>query len=447
MRRFLPRSLAGQMALLFALALLVAQLANFALLLNEREKLSLARNEAPALTVFARTFADLSAAAPEFGEAVAQDASRRGARFAIAAAPQIARARDTELEGRLREAMAQAGAPSATVHAIRDEPREAARPGDPGGGQLLRVEAPTRDGRWLSARLYLPRPDPFLPLRLAAATLILFALVLGASIWIAVRIARPLRDLTRAADRFGDDAVIPRVEPSGPDDVRQAMLAFNAMNERVAGLLEEKDLMLGAMGHDLRTPLASLRIRLEGMEPEEDRAAAVAKIEEITAMLEDILVLARSARVREDLRTADLPALVEALVDDYADMGSPVRFAPSPRILARVQPDLLRRAIRNLVDNAVNYGGAAEVSVVASGDGIEIRVADSGPGLPADEMAKVLRPFYRVEGSRNRATGGSGLGLAIASNIAAQHGGALRLERGDPAGLVAVIRLPALSAA
>lgn len=437
MRRLLPRSLAGQMALLIGLALLVAQLANFALILNERQKLSLARNEAPAIAGFARTAADLAHAAAEFAPAVIEDNSRRGARFALAPDGGIADAeRDQTLEARAREALVSAGAPLSELRAARGpgriEPRRRSA-----NVEVLRVALKRSDGQWLTGRLVVPRRDPLLPLRLGAATLFLYLVVLGASVWIALRIARPLRDLTSAADRFVGKSDPVQLEPRGPDDIARAMEAFNAMNRRVVALLDDKDHMLGAIGHDLRTPLASLRIRIETMEPEEDRAAAIATIEEMTAMLEDILILARTGRAREEVRPVDIGALVETIADEYQDLGQPVSFPSPHREVALVQPDLLRRALRNLIDNAVKYGGGAQLSVEPG----LIRVVDHGPGIPAADLDRVLEPFHRLEQSRNRDSGGTGLGLAIARSIIEAQGGTLRLAPSDPTGLTALILL------
>jgi signal transduction histidine kinase len=437
MRRLLPRSLAGQMVLLIGMVLLIAQLANFALILNERQKLSLARSEGPALTAFARTAADLAAATPDFAEAVLDDNSRRGARFTLVPDSAIAEGeRDSELENQAREALASAGAPQGELRAARGAGRDERRRHSP-NVDFLRVALQRPDGHWLNGQLAVPRRDPLLALRLGVATLLLYLLVLGASIWIAIRIARPLRDLTRTADRFAGKTAPEEIVPSGPDDVAHAIAAFNAMNRRVIALLDEKDHMLGAIGHDLRTPLASLRIRIESMEPAEERAAAIAKIEEMTAMLEDILILARTGRAREEVRPVDIAALAESIVDDYQDLGQPVSFTPAPRQVAPVQADLLRRALRNLIDNAVKYGGGAQVSVEPG----TIRIVDHGPGIPGPELDRVLQPFHRLETSRNRDSGGSGLGLAIARSIVEAQGGALSLEPTIPKGLTATIRL------
>ncbi|WP_420139667.1 sensor histidine kinase [Sphingomonas sp.] len=436
------------MALLLGFALLVAQLANFALILNERQKLSLARTEGPAIATFAAVADDYGDAAPIFRKAVIEDQSRRGARFAAAATSGIAdKDRDAALESQLRTALIKAGAPAQAIRAARGGDaqislRTGRRRDFPPDLQLLRFATRQQDGSWLTARIATAKRDPLLAVRLGAATVLLYLLVLGATIWIAIRIARPLRNLTRAAIRFqgrGDPISVPS---RGPSDVAQAIEAFNAMGQRMTRLLDEKDHMLGAIGHDLRTPLASLRIRIETMEPAEERDAAIAKVMEMTAMLEDILVLARTGRARESARDVDLTALAEAVVEEYREMGQPVTLGPSTRQVASVQPDLVRRALRNLIDNAVKYAGGAAVTVEAADGGILLSVADTGPGIPAEARDRVMRPFQRLEDSRNRDTGGAGLGLAIATSVAESHGGRLILADNHPKGLKASIRLP-----
>ncbi|SFS12512.1 sensor histidine kinase [Sphingomonas jatrophae] len=447
MKRLLPRSLGGQMALLLGLALFVAQLINFALILNERQKLTLAQNQGPAITRFAGVAADLARASPDFHAAIVADASHRGARFDRAADSGIAPAeRDAALETAVRRALAEAGVSPRTIQATALPARRSAErgrtPPPRRDMQVLRIAIYGVDGGWLTARLITPRRDPWLGARLAVATLLLYLIVLGVTVWIAMRLARPLRELTRAAEAFGGRQAPMPVAPSGPTDLRLAIDAFNAMNLRVLALLDEKDRMLGAIGHDLRTPLAALRIRVESIDDDEDRDAAIAKIAEMTAMLEDILVLARTGRSREEARPIDVAALAEAVVEDFARLGHDVAFAPGAPVIARVQPNLVRRALSNLVDNAICYAGQATVSVVASGDWLEVRVVDHGPGIPAAERALVRQPFYRIEGSRNRETGGGGLGLAIAQSVAESHGGRLELTGTEPHGLTAIITLP-----
>ncbi|MGE5720920.1 MAG: ATP-binding protein, partial [Sphingomonadales bacterium] len=417
MRRFLPKSLLGQMMLLMGAALLVAQLVNFAFLLSGQQKLSLARNEGPVIERFVRTAGEV-AATPAAGRDTAIDrGGRRFRYFTLDSTDLVGRRalpRDADLERRLSSALADAGVAVRQVHAARTQDlgqlrrfperrwaREGAR------WQAVLLSSQLDDGRWLNARLIAPLPDRFLALRLALATLALYALVLGAMLWIAARLTRPLGDLTRAAESFQGRREVQPVEVRGPTDVRRAIEAFNAMNRRVLALLDEKDRMLGAIGHDLRTPLASIRIRAESLEPEEERAAIVRTVTEMSETLEDILVLARTGRNREPARMMDVAALADAVAEEYGALGAEVAFESSPRLPLPVRPSLLRRAVRNLIDNAVKYGARARVRVVAGpGGGAAIEVDDDGPGIPPEQMQTVQRPFERLEISRSRDTGG-----------------------------------------
>jgi signal transduction histidine kinase len=461
MRRLLPRSLIGQMLLLMGLALLVAQLINFSVLLNREQRLSLAQSEGPAIGRFvqaaglvARLGADalpdgpLAGLGGEFGRPPppAQPPFGPGRPrirpFTLDSSPIVAGPSDAALESRLSGALREADVPVREVRARRGADlnafprlaeRRAARGAPP--RELMLISAQLPDGQWLNARLLVPRADPLLLQRLLLATLALYGLVLGAVIWIAMTIARPLRDLTRAAESFEGRNEVAPVEPRGPADLQQAINAFNAMKRRVVGLLDEKDRMLGAIGHDLRTPLASLRIRAESAEPETERDAMVRTITEMSETLEDILILARTGRSREPVRLVDVAALADSAVEDFRALGKDVEFEESPRLPLEVQSNLLRRAIRNLIDNAVEYGERARVRVIAEGERAAIEVDDDGPGIPEDRIAYVLHPFERLEGSRNRQTGGAGLGLAIARAVAEGHGGTLILANRPEGGL------------
>ena len=437
----MPKSLAGQMALLIGLALLGAQLVNFTLLLNERQKLSLAQSEGPALARFAAVAANPERLDRRIRRDEARPGRQRLSRISLQAEPLVSATaeRRPASEARLADALVSAGAPASEVRVT-----EAAPPRGRGARdtQMLVISARVEEGQWLNARLPVPRRDPYLAWRLGLSTALLYLLVLGATLLIAARLARPLRELTGAAERFEGKGDPVQVTPRGPEDLRRAITAFNAMSRRVVALLGEKDRMLGAIGHDLRTPLASLRIRAESMEPPEERARMVATIEEMAAMLEDILALARSGRSAEEIRPVDIAALTDALTEEYRDLGRPVTFAPAERRVLSVQPALLRRALRNLIDNALLYAGSAEIAVEGWNGGAEIRVEDRGPGIAPEALARITEPFYRVESSRSRETGGSGLGLAIARAVAEGHGGSLHIANREGGGLIAAIRLP-----
>lgn len=438
----LPRSLVGRMVLLLGIALAIAQLANFGLILNERQKLSLAQDDGPAITRFAVAAADMAETDPAFRQALVADLSHRGARYAIRGESGIAEeGRNAPTESRLAQNLRDLDHGAVTVRATAPR-REAASKREPEPERYaLSLAARLPDGQWLVGSLPTPRRDPWFAARLAVATLLLYGLVLSATILIARHLAQPLKDLTQAAHGFRGRTEPITVTPRGPDDLRDAIDAFNAMNRRLVALLDEKDGMLGAIGHDLRTPLASLRIRLESMDPPEEREAAVRKLEEMSATLEDILTLATSGRQRETIRPTDITALVETVVEEFQDLGADVIWSPAVKQVLPAQPGQLKRAVQNLIANAVKYGGGARVSVASTSGGLLIEVTDDGPGIPADELAQVMRPFYRIENSRNRGTGGTGLGLAIAKAIAESHGGTLALETSE-AGLKASISLP-----
>ena len=272
-------------------------------------------------------------------------------------------------------------------------------------------------------------------------SLLTFLALLAAVAWLAARVTRPLQRLTDSADRFSGVEPLQPLEPEGPPDMRRAIQAFNGLSQRVSDLLGEKDQMLGALGHDLRTPLASLKIRAAGMRPVEERTALFSTVDGMERMIEDILTLARTGRSAEPVTQVDVRALVLGIAGEFTAQGAPVALEPGPDVVWPLRPELLTRAVRNLVDNAVRYAGGARLSLTVDGRGLVIQIEDEGPGLPEDQLEHVLRPFARLDQSRNRGTGGAGLGLAIAMSIARLHGGAVELENRADGGLAAALRL------
>ena len=238
---------------------------------------------------------------------------------------------------------------------------------------------------------------------------------------------------------------LPPIDEAGPSDVRDLIAAFNAYRARIVTMLADKDRMLGAVGHDLRTPLASLRVRVEQVDDDRLREKMIASIEEMTAMLADILALARSGAGTEAPEAIALPLLLRELTADYGEQGKDVAAGALAEAAVRARPMLLRRALRNLIDNALAYGARARLSVVREGDHARIIVSDDGPGLTDEQIRTLVEPFARGEQSRNRATGGAGLGLSIARKIAAGEGGELVLVNRPGGGLDAAIVLPVLA--
>ena len=309
-------------------------------------------------------------------------------------------------------------------------------------------------GPWLLVRAMVPHGEaaPQVLASLVLQTLVIYLVLVGVMALVVRRMTRPLAALTRQVEQFArQPGSAGTLEPAGPDDLRQLIVAHNAMETRIAALLDEKDVMLGAIGHDLKTPLAALRVRIESVEDDGERAKMAATIEDIVRSLDDLLSLARVGRPTDPLEMAELGALVGAITEEFEDMGEPVTITASSRIALPLRMTWLRRALRNLISNALRYGGTARVGLtretIGGADWAVIRIEDDGPGIPAGEMAAMMAPFTRGEPSRNSLTGGAGLGLTLARAIAEQHGGALVLANRDKAdgtvaGLVATLRIP-----
>jgi signal transduction histidine kinase len=255
-------------------------------------------------------------------------------------------------------------------------------------------------------------------------------------------VTRPLRRFAEAADRLGVDVGAPPLPVTGAREIRKASRAFNRMQERLRRFVDDRTLMLAAISHDLRTALTRLKLRAEFIPDEEQRDKAVADLDEMQAMLEATLSFARDDAEREPRTKVDLAALLRSLCDDLADSGQPVRYEGPDRLAVECRPAALKRVFANLIDNAVRYGGEALVSLGGAGDGVEVTIADRGPGIPEEMREQVFAPFFRLETSRSRETGGSGLGLAVARTIVHGHGGDITLEDRPGGGLQVRVSLP-----
>jgi signal transduction histidine kinase len=267
-------------------------------------------------------------------------------------------------------------------------------------------------------------------------------LVALAAIWAAGRVARPIAGLTTAAERMGRGDGLVLAPEEGPQDVKAAASAFNTMAARLRRMIEDQRALLSAVGHDLRTPIASLRIRTELVKDPELQTKMRGSIEEMERLTEATLAAARGGESGEPTRPVDLPSLIEAVCDDLADTGSAVSFATLPAARVEGRASELRRALRNLIENAVRYGHRAQVSMTVAAGVAAIAVDDDGPGIPDDKLVHVLKPFVRLEESRNVDTGGHGLGLTIARAIVERHAGELVLSNRAEGGLRATLRLP-----
>jgi signal transduction histidine kinase len=453
-----PRNLPGQMALLIALALFIAQAINFGFALRDRQAFRLEQVVGP---LSARI---IDASQGPRGRTILSDPpldpphANESPWDRFRTRPWPANPIETGLRNRsdiedgLHRSLTEAGIPvGKIVTGIRkirdDDPRykrmsrfREQRFRAAGGELLIAVEQP--GAGWWAASVPWQDSEWAILSRLIGQTLVLYAIVLLPVLWVTRRIVQPLRTLARATQRFQPGDSDRAIEESGPRDVRTLIAAFNELRTRVTAMINEKDRMLGAIGHDLRTPLAALRVRIESVEDDDDRTKMADTIDEMNGTLDDILSLARLGRPSEPMTEVDLAALVDAVVEDFRDLGKKVEFTEADRLKMRLRPSLMRRAVRNLIENAVKYGGGAEVYLRPGEKTVEIAVCDNGPGIPTDRVGEVFEAFTRLEESRNKETGGIGLGLALARAIVREAGGDIRLENRPEGGLAATITLP-----
>jgi signal transduction histidine kinase len=313
--------------------------------------------------------------------------------------------------------------------------------GPVGGFRDLQVAVPLSDGQWLSFATGLPQGGPAFSRQFLTSMALMAIVILAVSVWVVRRVTAPLASLSAAAETLGGDLNAPPMAETGTVEMRQASRAFNAMQARLRSLVQNRTRMLAAISHDLRTPLTLLRLRAENVEDAPERARMLASIAEMDDMIAATLEFARDEATAEPRRRTDVTALLASVVNDMADTGLPVAMEPAQPLVCECQPAALKRAITNLIDNAVKYGKRAHVTIRSTPQTVEMTIDDEGPGIPEDELARVFQPFYRVEGSRSRDTGGIGLGLAIALSIIQAHGGRLALSNRSEGGLRARVTL------
>lgn len=316
---------------------------------------------------------------------------------------------------------------------------------EPGLTLLIGLQGP--DDRWLVARIKAPPPRPWDSQRFLVAFALMTLTAALLAIWAVRRLTEPVRLLAEAAERLGRDVNAPPLPETGPAEVAQAARAFNTMAARIRRFVTDRTFMLTAIGHDLKTPITRLKLRAEWMDDEEQRRKMLADLDELEAMVQATLAFGRDVAGSEASTRIDLPALLRTVVDDAVDSrsqgNSAAEYEGPATLVVEARPVALKRAVANLVGNALTYGGSVRVSLVPPQDGlVAIHVDDDGPGIPPADMDRVFEPFQRLETSRNRETGGTGLGLPITRNIMRAHGGDVMLANRSGGGLRATLTLP-----
>lgn len=436
-----PRSIAGQIAALIVAAIVVthavATLAFFVL----REPWRPENHPGVAATRLATVVRLLDVAAPEDRPRLLRDAARSLPSLQIEAATVTAPPAQTAPGGRPDHPMVQrmregAGRPLTIVEfPPSGQPRPSA------GG--IRIGILTPSGASLNATLPDDDRPPF-----GAAPIILTFVFLGIalsllSIWATRALTAPLARLAEAADAFGAGMTVVALPENGPEEVAAVSRALDTMRERVRRLIDDRTQMLAAISHDLRTPITRLRLRAEFVEDDHARLMTLRDLDQMNGLVEAALSFVRDGQAGGAQGLVDLASVVQTVCDGFTDIGADVRLDQTRHVLVRGRADELQRAVVNLVDNAVKYGGGARLTMHPTERGVALEVIDDGPGIPEAERDAMMQPFVRGDRARNLdEASGFGLGLSIVLAIAEGHGGRLTLSNKAPGGLVARIDLP-----
>lgn len=299
----------------------------------------------------------------------------------------------------------------------------------------------TADGRWRVVR-----PERGLGLsdweQRIGLWFLLSALAMAPVVYIfSRRMSEPIARFAEAAERLGRDPGAPPMVLAGSSELATAAGALNDMQERLRRYVDDRVAMMGAIAHDLRTPLTRLRFRIEAL-PDDQRAKIAADLDQMEAMISAALTFVRDATRPGPRKPLELSSLLDSLCDEMTETGADAQVVAEEKVVVEGDPMALRRLFANLLDNAVKFGGAARVRVFREGPSAVVEIDDDGPGAPDEELERLFEPFYRREPSRSRQTGGIGLGLAVVRSIARGHGGDVTLRNRAGGGLTAAVSLP-----
>lgn len=314
----------------------------------------------------------------------------------------------------------------------------------PSGSPLARYAALVQlpDASWL----LFSSPERSWGLDIGTRIAIIIALGLIATVlvaWLATQqLAKPLQRFASAARRFGGDLRAPPIKVEGPDEIRQAIIAFNTMQAQIQHYISERTHMLASISHDLRAPLTRMRLRSEFMEDFDHQGKLIRDIEEMQSMINAALAFFREDTQPEQSTAFDLSELLQTIIDDYRDQNIAIDFHGPAHLVYEGRPLGIKRVIVNLLENAEKYAQQPAITLSSDGYSVCVDVSDEGPGIPEASLQRVFDPFFRLETSRNRETGGVGLGLSAARAIVREQGGELTLSNRSSGGLQARVELP-----
>jgi len=315
-------------------------------------------------------------------------------------------------------------------------------PGPDGEDQPLEVRLAMRGSGM--AIFHIQRvPTAFRWVQLATSIAIICVVSAVLSLWFAGRFSRRLREFANAAEDLGRSAEAPALPEGGPAELRLATRAFNRMQERLRRFVHDRTQMLAAISHDLRTPLTRMRLRAEFVEDDEQRGKMLHDIGEMEAMISATLAFARDDVTREPRKEEDLDEMLDHMCEAMREAGQDAHYEPIGPVPVKCSPVALRRALGNLLENAIKYGQRARARLARINGHLLLEIDDDGPGIPRDMQESVFQPFFRLDSSRNRDTGGVGLGLSVARTIIRGHGGDITLFNRPEGGLRVMVMMPA----
>ncbi|UTW52518.1 HAMP domain-containing protein [bacterium SCSIO 12827] len=307
----------------------------------------------------------------------------------------------------------------------------------------VRMSVPLNSGGWLNIAYVIPEfPTELWSPSLTTVGVMTFSIIL-ISMWVVRRMLSPLDVFARAARRFASDIHAPPMPDKGAAEVREVAAAFNEMQNQIRKMIQSRTEMMGALSHDLRTPLSLIKLRGEALPSSEEKTRLLSSVSEMETIISTTLGLARQAFDLEERQDIDLGALIHAICDDASDMSNDITATQlSGQTVVHGQPVALRRAFSNLIDNGLRYGHRVRVFLERVDTRIFVHIEDNGPGIPDAEMERVFEPFYRCDRSRSENSEGTGLGLSLAKTIIENHGGTVTLCNREPSGLAATVTLP-----
>ncbi|MCJ8325027.1 MAG: ATP-binding protein [Rhizobiales bacterium] len=433
---FYPKTLWGQLVSLLLLALIISQLIALAIFADTRRIYETNLSEEQLISRIVIAAKQIKNSDRRFAPRILRDASNRNVRLTLARRvppmpdnmPTYSANLQTKILAELTDVTKVVNvtsfAPNAPQHLAFWRDR---RP------DKIHVNVKLSPNTWLVADYFQKKPvNGWISPLLVTMLLMVISIILVVSL-VVRRLTKPLGELAKAAYNLGHGQDVGELHEVGTEDVRNVIRSFNQMNKKIKRFVDDRTKMLAAISHDLRTPITSLRLRAEFIEDKDMQGKILATLEEMQMMTEAALKFAKDSHSKETTKNIDLASLLETLASDYKDMGKSVSLiddADVAQIILPLRVQSIKRAIRNLIDNGLKYGGEVTMRFALNKpeNHAEIYICDNGKGIDENEFEQVFEPFFRLEKSRNKDTGGVGLGLSIARNIIAAHGGEVNLH-------------------